>query len=223
MAKSSAPQIKIPDFYDDPLYHELQTDLVKTGRGMLVGDLPDFYSVIGKSNSPEFQDVLSRTNRDIEQSTLNAAAKTGTRGGATAQAISRAVGDNTSKMRWQDLLSSVEDKKWLLGTGINTISGARDSQFGFMGAKNSFNLSQAQLLFNQAQLDAQAKAKKANTWAKILSAGIGAAGTLLGGPLGGVAAGAMTSGLGSASGGSSGMSDSALDFAVGGINSLRGW
>lgn len=198
---------KLPDFYDDPLYKSSNDTLNNYGMGILQGQVPDFYKMIGQQGSPELENVIGMTNRDISRSALEAAAKTGARGAGVSSAIAKATADNSTKLRWQDMLRSIDDKKWLFGTGLDTIGGVRNSAFDFMNAKNSFNLNRTGLETDQAKLIQADKDRKSAAWASILSAGLGAAGTIggfmVGGPAGASVGGSAGTALGSAATGGS--------------------
>lgn len=200
--------INIPDFYTDPLFTAGQDKLFSYGSGIMEGDIPDFYSIIGQSGSPEFEDMLRMTNRDISRAALEAGAKTRTRGGATASAISKATADSSTKMRWADLLRSIEGKQFLLGTGLNTVGGVRDSALSYGNARSQYGLNKAQLEISQDQFEqrqaAARKAQKAKMWSDILS-GVG---TVAGGIFAGPVGAGLGSQLGAASGGGSGVSTS---------------
>lgn len=195
--------ISIPDFYTDEYFTKGQSDLYGFGSGLLAGDVPDFYSMIGKSGSPEFEDLLRLTNRDISRSALEAGAKTRTRGGATASAISKATADNTTKLRWADFMNAIEGKQFLMGTGVGAVSGVRDSALNYGNAKSQYGLSKAgmeiqQEQYEQSRADAR-KAQKAKMWSDIIS-GVGTvAGGMMAGPMGA----SFGSQLGKAAGGSS--------------------
>lgn len=201
MAKSSLQLPKLPDFYEDANFTDSQNRLKTLGYGLMEGDVPDFYKAIGADGGKAFEDVVRLSNRDIERSGMEAAAKTGARGAGVASVISRAVADNTTRLRWDDLLRTTEDKKWLFGTGINTVGSVRDSALSFMGEKNRFNLGKSELENQQAQLLAAEKARKSSQWSQILSSALGAAGTIGGFMVGGPAGAAVGGSLGSAAGG----------------------
>ena len=196
----------LPDFYNDPMFGQTQRDLYGHGTNILAGNLPDFYKILGENNSPEFQDVLRMSSRDISQNALETAAKTGTRGGAVASGVARATGDMTSRLRYNDLLSTIMNKKFLLGTGLDTLSGVRGGALNFMGQKNQFNLGEANILSNQTselmRLEAAKKASEDDMWAQIIAGGLSLVGTvggaMVGGPAGAAAGGTLGANAGKA-------------------------
>lgn len=205
--------INLPDFYTDPLFTKGQDKLYGYGSGILAGDVPDFYSVIGRSGSPEFEDMLRMTTRDIQRSALETSAKTGARGGATASVVSKAVADAGTKLRWADLLRSIEGKQFLLGSGLETVGNVTNRALTYGGNMNDFNINRAQLEMSDRTLEEQKKARKQAMWTSILSGTIGGLGTFGGSYLGAGGSLSKLLNLGSASGGSSGMSSGAMDYA----------
>lgn len=199
---------KLPDFFNDPLFGSAQDTLYAHGNNILSGNLPDYYKMLGETNSPEFQDVLRMSSRDINQNALNAAAKTGTRGGAVASAVARATGDTTSRLRYNDLLSTLQNKRWLFGTGLDTLSGVRSGALNFMGQKNQFGLNIAGLQMDQAKMEQAQKQSEDAMWAQIIAGGLGAAGTVAGAMVAGPAGAAAGSALGKSAG--SALTDSSL-------------
>lgn len=192
----------LPDFYDDPLFQTTQQDLYGRGQNILSGNLPDYYKMLGESNSPEFQDVLRRSSRDIQENALETAAKTGTRGGAVASAVSRATGDMTSKLRYNDYLSTIMNKKYLFGTGLDTLGGVRSSALNYGGQKNQFNLNKYGLQMDQLKMEQAESMAEDDMWAQIISGTLGFAGTIggamIGGPAGAAAGGTLGASAGSA-------------------------
>jgi len=190
--------MNLPSFYTDEFFNKSQKDLYGLGNNILSGDLPDYYKGIGESNSPEFQSVLKGANTDISRAITENAAKRGSRGGRSL--IGRAVADNTSKMRYQDLIDSISRKQGLLNTGTNIVSGVGDKALSYGGQQNQFNISKAQLEFQQEQAEAAKKSAKKKMWTDMLSAGIGAVGNIYG-------VGMLSSVMKSGSGGSGGNSN----------------
>lgn len=174
----------VPDWQDDPLYGKTQSNLYDFGSNLLAGKPNDYYKSIGETGGDAFEDMIRMSNRDIEQSGLNMAAKTGAPGGAVLSATSKATADNTTKLRWADFLRANEGKATLLGAGLDTVGGVRDSSLNYMGAKNNYALGKSELesgqASKQAELDANNKARKSSMWSNILSSAVGAASNLYG-------------------------------------------
>lgn len=203
----------LPDFYEDPLFQTTQQDLYGRGKDILSGNLPDYYKILGESNSPEFQDVLRMSSRDIQTSALEAAAKTGTRGGAVASAVSRATGDMTSRLRYNDLLSTLMNKKYLFGAGLDTLGGVRTNALNFGGQKNQFNLGRYGLEMDQLKMEQAQEMAEDDMWAQIIAGGLGAAGTIAGAMIGGPAGAAVGGTLGAKAGGAlKGSNYAGMDF-----------
>jgi len=147
---SNLEGFKLPDYYESDIFNDIQDYLKGYGTGMLEGDVPDYYKGIGETGSQEFEDMLAMTNRDISQSVTEAMAKSGrARGGALPVAVSKAVGDASTKARYGDYERSLEGKKYLMNTGLETTTGVRNAAFNEQSLKNQFNLSRSGLDLKQ--------------------------------------------------------------------------
>jgi len=185
----------IPSFYTDPKFTGAQDTLAPLGENILKGDIPDYYSGIGKSNSEEFQNMLAMINRDVKTGVTESNARMGVRGGRGGEAVAKAVGDVGTKMRYSDYLRSLEGKEFLFGQGRGITEGVRNAGLSFGGQQNQFNLNTAQMEMQQEQYQQQLKQQEDNAWMEMLSAGIGAAGNIVGmGMLGGFSGGSASSG-----------------------------
>jgi hypothetical protein len=174
----------IPAWADDPLFGKTQDELYDFGSNLLAGKPNDYYKSIGETGGQAFEDVVRMTNRDIERSALELAAKTGAPGGAVLSAVSKATADVTKQLRWEDLVRANEGKVRLLGAGLDTVGGVSGRSLQYMGAKNNYALGKAQIessqASQQAELDAKNKAAKTSMWSNILSSAVGAASNIYG-------------------------------------------
>lgn len=156
---------KPPDWYEDPYYKKTQDQLLGYGTGLLEGKPNDYYKPIGEVGGSMFEDVVSKTTRDITGAIGEDAARRGMgRSGATSNAIARAVGDKTTELRWSDFLRAMQGRAGFLGMGNDMVSGVRSAGLTYQGQKNSFNLNAAGLMANNAiaennqkNMDSQAK------------------------------------------------------------------
>lgn len=191
--------VKLPDWYQDPLYQSSQDTLNTFGTDVLGGKLPEFYSSLGKTGSNEFNDMLAMVNRDTARAVQENNVRRGvSRGGIGGSSIAKAVADSSTTLRWSDFLRASGEKMNLLNMGTNTMSGVREGALNLGGQKNQFNLNRAQLEIAIAQANQASKDKKNAMWGQILSSAIGAAGTIGGFMIGrpvGAAAGSQLGGM----------------------------
>ncbi len=116
----------LPDYALDPLYQKSQDVLFPMGTALATGQgIPDYYKTIGEIGGKEFEDVLGMGIRDITRTGLETGARLKSRGPRTAFGIEQAVGDFSKRMRFEDLESAKAGRKFMLGTGIETLSGVR--------------------------------------------------------------------------------------------------
>lgn len=156
---------KPPDWYEDPYYKKTQDKLLGYGTDLLEGKPNDYYKPIGEVGGSMFEDVISKTTRDITGAVGEDAARRGMgRSGATSNAIARAVGDKTTELRWSDFLRAMQGRAGFMGMGNDMVSGVRSAGLTYQGQKNQFNLASSGLAANaaiaennQANMDSQAK------------------------------------------------------------------
>ena len=191
----------LPSFYTDQYYTGAQETLDPLGKNILAGEIPDYYSGIGKSNSEEFQNMLAMINRDVKTGVTESNARMGVRGGRGGEAVAKAVGDVGTKMRYSDYLRSLEGKEFLFGQGRGITEGVRSAGLSYGGQQNQFNLNTAQMEMQQEQYEDQMKQEEDKAWMEMLSAGIGAAGNIAGMAfMGGFPLGSAATSIGSAGG-----------------------
>ena len=179
--------LNLPDFVTDKHFEEAQELSFTTGKDILSGKLPEFYSSLGQTGGKEFEDMLALINRDTTKAVQeNLVRRNIARSGVGGSSIAKAVADATTKLTYTDFLKSAEEKQSLLGTGLETVSGVRGAGLEFGRQKNVYGMQGAGLQleadkFNvgieereQAREDAK-KAEKNKMWSSILEAGIGAA------------------------------------------------
>lgn len=208
--------LNLPDFIKDPKFQEAQDISLSTGKGILSGDLPEFFQGLGQTGSQQFQDMLALINRETTTGVQENLVRRGiSRSGVGTSSIARAVADSTTKTSFADFLKASGEKENLLGTGLETISGVRSAGLEFAGQENQFGLKGAELQLGADKFNAtlafkerqeeQARADAKNAmWADILEAGIGALGSIGGMMVGGPPAAMVGGQLGSAAGGAIG-------------------
>lgn len=204
--------VKLPDWFQDPLYQKTQDLSFGIGSDILKGKLPDFYSSLGKTGSTEFQNMLNLVNTKTAQAVNeNLVRRNISRSGVGASSVAKATADATTTLSWQDYLKAAGEKANLLNTGLNTMTGVRAGALDITGQKNQFGMQGAELglkadMFNeemamkQQQIDDAKKQQKNAMWGQILSSAIGAAGTIggmmIGGPIGAGIGGSLGSAVG---------------------------
>lgn len=189
-------ELNIPEFYEDPYYGSSQQSLSTFGTEALAGKLPSYYSAIGETQSPEYRAMLNLTNRNTAQAVNNALARQGIgRSGVGVGITSRAVADNTAKLNYSDYTRALQGKQNILSSALGSIGQVQSGALTFQGQKNQYNMQKAQAEY---QAKAAEEAASGGMWSSLLSAGIGALGTVGGALIGGPAGAAIGGTLGSA-------------------------
>lgn len=219
--KSNQINVDIPAFVTDPKYTDAQNVLFPFGTNMLAGNVPDYYKSIGEYGGAELSNILGSVSKDITKAVdENLVRRNISRSGVGAEAVAGAVGSKSAELRWNDYLRAMEGKKYLLATGLDTVSNVRNSALDYGNSQNSYNMQKAGLQFNiatgNAQLKAQEAARSAQMWSSIIGAAGTVAGFALGGPIGAGIGGSI------AGGSSSGMSTS-LTSGMGSAGSFGGY
>lgn len=148
MASTPYSNLPIPQMYKDPYYASSQDTLSTLGSNILTGKLPDFYSSIGQSNSPEFQkmlqSVIGNTQRGVqEQAAQGGTARSGTVNAATSDALSQVI----PQLTYQDFQNAQQQKAGLLqfGSGV-------EQNIGQAGLQNQNSIAtQQQNIFEDAR------------------------------------------------------------------------
>lgn len=181
-----------PEYYEDPYYTDIQSFLSSYGKNLLEGNPNAYYGEIGAYGSKDFENVLALSNRDIQQSAAEAAAKSGRgRGGYLPSTTAKTIADNTSKLRYADYLKAMEGRKTLLSTGVGITEGVRNTGQAEGVNRNAFNLksydyTRENALFDIGRAD-QAAAAQGELLSNLFQMGAGGvAGYITGGPVGAV-------------------------------------
>ena len=169
----SGSDVEMPKYHEDEDYRFTQDYLKNFGTGLLSGNVPDYYSAIGESGSPEFESWLDLGIRDTMKSTEEALAKTGrARGGQLAATTAQKISDKSITERYNDYLRSLEGKKYLLGLGTDITEGVRTAGQREGAARNKFSWNQYDAGVAQEQAEDDAIGELIGT---IASVGLGAA------------------------------------------------
>jgi len=174
-----------PDYVEDENFNESQERLSGLGENILEGDVPDFFSDIGKPGGQSFEKFLNMSNADISKGILESAAATGRSGGAVQSMTAEAIGKNETSLRYKDYLNSVEGKKWLMNMGVDITSGVRTSAFGreqginkFAIGETNYNLKRDQYL---DQSDLMLGKMEGDAWGDVIGSIAGIGGMMGGG------------------------------------------
>lgn len=200
MGKRYQP-IQPPSYYLNKNFEPSQEYLNTLGQNIVSGNIPDYYSGIGESNSQEFQNYLNNALAKTGATVAEQLSATGNaRQGVGADIMARSANDISANYGYQDYLRAMQGKQNLLGLGTGLVSGVADRSLSESGNKNQFNLGvyNTQESSNQYAYNAKMtqKAQEDALLSSILSAGIGVAGNVIGmGMMGGMGAPSMQSAL----------------------------
>ena len=187
-ASSRVEGQQYPEFFEDPEFNESQERLSGLGENLLEGDVPDFFSDIGKQGGQSFEKFLNMTNADISKGILESAAATGRSGGAVQSMTAEAIGKNETTLRYQDYLNSVEGKKWLMNMGVDNTTGVRKAGFDREAGRNEFNVGGADYNFNRDRYldksDMMLGQAEGDAWGDVISSVTGGISGAAGAPTG---------------------------------------
>ena len=192
--------VDLPGWYEDEYYKPTQDYLFPYGKGLLEGDIPEYFRPIGERGGREFEDMLGMVKRDISRGIdEDLVRRNVSRGGVGTQVKGQAFADASTKARYDDFLRAMRGREMFLGTGLKTVSGVRGAGLQYQGQRNTFNINRAKLQMAdehfQKKMDYQKKQASDRAWGSMLSSGLGALGTV---------AGMFLPGFGAAAGATSG-------------------
>src|SRR4030043_271703 len=163
--------MELPSYYQDPYYKQSQEFLFPFYSSLLEGKPNEYYAPIGEYGGKALEDIIGLSTRDITKSASESLLRSGlSRSGIATDVISKAVGDVSTKLRWDDYNRALQGRLNLLGVGSTGMSGVRSAGLQSQGLQNQFNLSVAGLESEQ----------EASMWGNILSSVIGTAGGIYG-------------------------------------------
>jgi len=166
-------------FTEDPFVGQTQDRLYGLGTGILEGKTPESFSDIGKMGSPQFENMLSLMKKDVTTGVQEDIVRRGvSRGGVGAAATAKAVGEQSTKMRFADMLQAIEGQKFLLGTGVSALSGVRGAALTNQGMLNKLNVTQAGFGLEQQKIEDAKEAQRNAALSEIISSVVGTAGTV---------------------------------------------
>ncbi len=207
----SGSQFELPEYALDQYYKKSQDQLSDVGSNLIKGKPNDYYKPLGEVGGQMFENMLSKGKRDISTSVTQDFARRNVRGARASNVIAQQVGDFSTDMRFKDMLRALEGRKYMLGTGIDTVAGVRGGALSQTGMLNSFNLSRSKLDLQARKQASDLDQAKGSAWSSIMQNAIGAGSKLIGGYLnrdtdGGVGTGVIegVDGGGASSGGPGG-------------------
>lgn len=207
-SKSKVDEINVPDFKPDPYIGKTQDFLFPYSQSLLEGKPNDYYAPIGEIGGATFENYLQQNINDIVSGVNASAAGKNIGGGRLAESTAKQVASITPALRYQDLLKGIEGRKFLMGTGLNTMEGVRTGALNLTGMENNYNLDATKMRMSQAEYMDKFNEQQRNNLMKTISSGIaiaaapftgGASLGLLG--IGGLGGGTTGSTMGSAAGG----------------------
>ncbi len=170
-----------PTFQADPYYQKSQDFAFPYYTDMLNGKINDYYAPIGQSGSAEFEKMLGLTTRDITNSTNENLVRRGmSRSGVGADVVSRAVGDASTKLRYEDYNRALTGKLNLLQVGSSGLNNVRSAALENQGQVNRFSLGAAGMDMDKYLLTQKQDAADAAMWGDILGSGVSAASSIYG-------------------------------------------
>lgn len=174
-----------PAWYEDEYYKPTQDYLLDFGKGMLEGDIPDYFAPIGEIGGQEFEDFLDLTKRDVVDAVEESAIVRGAgRSGTTTSAVSKAVGDVSAQYRYADFQRALEGRKGFLNMGTGLVENVRGAGLSYGGQRNQFNLGVSSLALNKALGEAgllvKQNAADQNFMSSLIGSGLEFAGGLAG-------------------------------------------
>jgi len=189
-----AVKVNLPEFATDKYYQPSQDLSFGMGSDILKGKLPEWMEGLGETGSKQFKDMLAMVNRDTATAVNENLVRRNIKGGVGLSSIAKATADAGTKLSWADYTKASGEKQDLLKTGLTTTAGVTSAGLTHSGQKNQYEMGGAQLRLSADKFNAEqqrkddeaAQAKKNSKnalWGKIISAGIGAAGTILSGGL----------------------------------------
>lgn len=194
--------IQTPTFQTDPNFTNSQNQLATLGQNVLSGNLPSFYSGLGKSNSPQFQSMIQNITGQTQNAAQQQEAAQGTgRSGVGAAASALALNNVIPGLNYQDLLNSQQQQQGLLNFGAGLTENVAGNALANQGQENNFAQQNFQDQFQQGVFDTNYNTQQSSALGSLIGTGIGVAGGatlggISGGPMGALAGGLQEGGFG---------------------------
>jgi hypothetical protein len=166
-------QYNAPSYVTDPNYTQATNSLMPFASSLMSGQgLPPAYADLTQTNSPAFQQMLSRTTGNVLGATEDQMAGQGIGdSGVAMSAAAGAVGNATSTLTWQDFLNSQSNQLQMMSDGANIMGNIASMGLTNQTDENQFNLNNAQFTAGiQGQNIALQNQNQAN-WGQMMGSG----------------------------------------------------
>ena len=163
-----------PSFYQDPYYSKVQNYMFPYASSILEGKPNDYYAPIGNWGGKELEDMIGLTTRDTQNAVDSSLVRSGlSRSGIASEVMAKQTADTSTGLRWADFNRAMSGRQFLLGAGMNAMSGIRSAGLENQSQNNQFNM-------NAYKMEQDQQQGEDNMWAQLLSSGIGAMGNMYG-------------------------------------------
>ena len=164
-----------PSYVTDPNYTQATNSLMPFASSLMSGQgLPPAYSDLTQTNSPAFQQMLSRTTGNILGATQDQMASQGIGdSGVAASAAAGAVGNATSQLTWQDFLNSQSNQMQMMSEGANIMGNVGNMALNNQGQVNTFNQANAAADVGVQGTNIGLQNQSDANWGSMIGSGIG--------------------------------------------------
>jgi hypothetical protein len=166
--------------YNDPYYKDTQKTLSDYGTNVLKGDVPEYYKPIGDFDNPYSQDIIDMGARDISRNVNESLARRGIRSPRGTNLIASQVSDLGKQVRWDDYVRAMTGRQFLLGTGLNTLTGVRQAALGKEVDMGNYMLNAARTGLSEQGLIHDIGTGQAGMTSNSISGMSGAIGSIMG-------------------------------------------
>lgn len=179
-----APQVNYnaPSYVTDPNYTSATQSLMPFASSLMSGQgLPPAYADLTQTNSPAFQQMLSRTTGNVLGATQDQMASQGIGdSGVAASAAAGAVGNATSQLTWQDFLNSQSNQMQMMGEGASIMGNVASMGLTNATNENQFNLTNAAEASGTQLQNIQLQNQQQQAWGQMLGSGVNTMANLYG-------------------------------------------
>ena len=175
-------QYNAPSYVTDPNYTSATQSLMPFASSLMSGQgLPPAYSDLTQTNSPAFQQMLSRTTGNVLGATQDQMASQGIGdSGVAMSAAAGAVGNATSQLTWQDFLNSQSNQMQMMGEGASIMGNVASMGLTNATNENQFNLTNAAEASGTQLQNIQLQNHQHQAWGQMLGSGVSALGNFAG-------------------------------------------
>jgi hypothetical protein len=175
-------QYNAPSYVTDPNYTQATNSLMPFASSLMSGQgLPPAYSDLTQTNSPAFQQMLSRTTGNVLGATQDQMASQGIGdSGVAMSAAAGAVGNATSQLTWQDFLNSQSNQMQMMGEGASIMGNVASMGLTNATNENQFNLTNAAEASGTQLQNIQLQNQQQQAWGQMLGSGVNTMANLYG-------------------------------------------